>query len=74
MIKKAKRIGDLQRVDNTQRKFGSDRSYWFARLQYPDGTEFPLLFTEKQLEVAAARAKSNPEDLLKAGIIRDLLD
>ncbi len=71
---KAKRIGDLQRVDNTKRKFGSDREYFFARLQQPSGHEQAYLFTADQLVKAAARAASNPEDLLAAGIIRDLLD
>ncbi len=71
---KAKRIGDLQQVDNAQRKFGSLQEYWFTRLQYPLGTEVPLLFTEAELLRAQARALKNPEDLLAAGIVRDLLD
>ena len=71
---KAKRIGDLQLVENTKRKFGSRTRYWFARLQHPSGTEIPYLFTDDQLARAELRASDNSEDLLAAGIIRDLLD
>ena len=71
---KAKRIGDLQRGENTKRKFGSDTAYYFARLQWPDGNEQAYLFTEQQLLVATFRAQRNPEDLLAAGILRDALD
>ncbi len=71
---KAKRIGDLQLVPNTQRKFGSDREYFFVRLQYPNGEESAHLFTRNQVNSAYERATRNPEDLLAAGIIRDLID
>lgn len=71
---KAKRIGDLQIVDNTARKFGSAKEYYFIRLQMPDGRELPLLLTLAQLQAAMDRAKANPEDLLKAGILRNALD
>ncbi len=71
---KAKRIGDLQRVENTRRRFGSDKTYYFTRLQFPTGEEAQLLFTFDQLRRAAERATRNPEDLLAAGVIRDLLD
>lgn len=71
---KAKRIGDLQLVENTKRKFGSYQEYYFVRLQFPNGKEYPFLFTDTQLDTAWRRAKENPEDLLAAGIIRNALD
>lgn len=71
---KAKRIGDLQLVLNTERRFGSASEYLFVRLQWPLGEEESFLFTEAELMRAARRASKNPEDLLKAGLIRDLLD
>jgi hypothetical protein len=71
---KAKRIGDIQTVANTSRRFGSAQEYHFVRLQGPNGTELPYLFTLAELIRATTRAQANPEDLLKAGIIQNLLD
>ena len=70
----AKRIGDLQPVANSKRKFGSNQAYYFVRLQMPDGSEGEYLFTESQLKIAKKRAIINPEDLLKPSKIRDALD
>lgn len=71
---KAKRIGDLQLVQNAKRKFGSYQEYYFARLQFPNGNEAAFLFTGDQLDTAEERAANNPEDLLAVGILRDALD
>lgn len=71
---KAKRIGDLQLVENKARRFGSAKEYLFARLQYPTGLEMPMLFTVAELERAERRAEENREDLPSVGILRDLLD
>lgn len=71
---KAKRIGDIQIVTNTARRFGQGASYYFTRLQLPDGSEYPFLFTESQLDTAARRARENREDLLDVSAIRDLVD
>ncbi len=71
---RAKRIGDLQQVENTARRFGSAPAYLFARLQLPSGLEAPYLFTESELVRAEERARRNPEDLLQAGVVRDFLD
>jgi len=72
--KYAKRIGDLQHVPNKSRKFGSAKSYFFVRLQSPGGEENEYLFTENDLLKAKARAKINPEDLLKVSKVKDFLD
>ena len=71
---KAKRIGDLQQVDNTQRRFGSTNKYNFIRVQLEDGKEVPLLFTDKEIQTALDRASKNPEDILTVSWLRDLFD
>lgn len=72
--KYAKRIGDLQKVSNKSRKFGSSKEYFYVRLQYPDGEEKEHLFTENEVFKACQRAQINPEDLLKVSRFRDLTD
>ncbi len=71
---KAKRIGDIQEVKNTARRFGSASVYAFARLQFPSGIKAPFLFTDAELARAEARPRRNPEDLLQAGVVRNFLD
>lgn len=46
---------------NTQHKFGEALCYIYAKIDGKDA-----LFTEDQVRVAVARAKSNPEDLPKS--------
>ena len=71
---KAKRIGDLQRVTNTKRKFAAAEEYSHLRVQLPDGEEVHLLLTDNELKRALDRSKKNPEDLPKVSWIRDILD
>ena len=70
----AKRIGDLQSVDNKNRRFGSTNKYNFIRVQLEDGKEVPLLFTDKEILNAQIRAQKNPEDLPKVSTFRNLFD
>lgn len=72
--KYAKRIGDLQKVSNKARKFGSSKEYFYVRLQSPNGEENEYLFTENEIFQARKRAQINPEDLLKLSRFRDLTD
>jgi len=72
--KYAKRIGDLQLVSNKSRKFGSNKRYFYVRLQSPDGEEKEYLFTENEIFQANKRAQINPEDLLKISKFRNLVD
>jgi hypothetical protein len=62
---KAKRIGDLQEVSNKNPHWAAAKKYNFIRVQLPDGTEIPLLFTDKEILRAKIRANKNPEDLPK---------
>lgn len=68
---KCDRLGKVQRVANTERRFGADPNYYFTRVELPDGGLVPLLLTEEQLEVAMKRATMNPEDLIEV-LERDL--
>lgn len=70
----AKRIGDLQSVDNKNRRFGSTTKYNFIRVQLEDGKEVPLLFTDKEILNARIRAQKNPEDLPKVSTFRNIFD
>lgn len=72
--KYAKRIGDLQLVSNKSRKFGSNKQYFYVRLQSANGEEKEYLFTENEVFQANKRAQINPEDLLKISKFRNLVD
>lgn len=73
-VVKAKRIGDIQKVDNQKPKFGANLKYNFIRVQFPDGSEVNLLFTDKEIQRAQERAAKNPEDLPKVSLFRDIWD
>jgi len=74
MIEKSKRMGDLQKVDNKDRKFGSNSEYYYIRVQRENNDEVALLFTEHEIKVALDRAEKNTEDLPEVGKIRDFFD
>lgn len=74
MSKSAKRIGDIQVVENKDKHFAANSEYFHIRVQKEDGEEISLLFTERELSVAKERARKNPEDLPKVGFFRDLFD
>ena len=71
---KAKRIGDLQNVENKNKYRSAAARYNFIRVQTESGVEVPLLFTDGEVKRAALRAIKNPEDLLHPSKIRDFLD
>ena len=70
---KGKRIGDVERVKNTYRKFAAACEYNHIRVQFPCGHEEHLLFTDWQIKLGLKRAKKNPEDLPKVSWIRDII-
>jgi hypothetical protein len=72
--KKAKRLGDLQTVENTDPHPAANLKYNHIRVQFPSGEERSLLFTDKEIHRALDRADKNPEDLPKVNCLRDLLD
>lgn len=73
--KKAKRIGDLQSVDNTNKHWAANSKYSYIRVQADDNnSEFHLLFTDAELKRAKERADKNKEDLPYTTWIRNLFD
>jgi hypothetical protein len=71
---KAKRLGDLQIVDNKNPHWKAARKYNHLRVQFPNGDEKSLLFTDREIQNALDRAVKNPEDILKVSWLRDLFD
>ena len=71
---KAKRIGDVQTVANQNKHRLANDKYSFVRVQLEDGTELPLLFTDREIKLGIKRAAKNPEDLPEVSILRNLLD
>jgi len=70
----AKRLGDIQEVDNTNPHWRAAKKYNHLRVQFPDGVEKSLLFTDKEIQNALDRASKNPEDILKVSWIRNIFD
>ena len=70
----AKRLGDLQIVDNKNPHWKAASKYNHLRVQFPNGEEKSLLFTDKEIQNALDRAAKNPEDILKVSWLRDLFD
>ena len=52
-----------ERVDNKDRKFGSNRHYFPCYVVQMDGTICPALFTRNAITTAIKRAEKNPEDV-----------
>lgn len=69
-----KRLGDLVLVKNMKKKPAAADKYNHIRVQFPNGDEKHLLFTDHEIKVALERADKNPEDLPKISWIRDLMD
>lgn len=69
-----KRIGDVLIIENTKKVTNADNEYYYIRVQLPDGTEVPLMFTDTEFNVAVERAKKNEEDVPKVGWLKNLLD
>ena len=65
--------GKIKRVANLDRKFGSNESYLFVKVQadYSSSAEEYLLFTDHELDVGRKRGELNPEDYshYRAGVL-----
>ena len=48
---------------NTDRKFGEALCYYYTQVRHPNGEKKHALFTEKEVEVAEARAAKQTEDV-----------
>jgi len=68
------RLGDINKINNKNRKFGSSDMYYHVRVQFSNGEEKFLLLTENQVVTGIIRADKNPEDEIKASFVSDLLD
>lgn len=71
---KAKRIGDVQLVENKNKHFAANSKYNYIRVQDINETELHLLFTDNEIKRAKERALKNPEDLPEVSWIRNLFD
>ncbi len=71
---KSKRIGDVLIIENTKKVTNADTEYYYIRVQMPDGSELPLMFTDNEFNNAIERAKKNTEDIPKVSWLRDILD
>jgi len=71
---KAKRIGDMQTVENKKPHPAANSKYNHIRVQLEDGEEVHMLFTDAEVKRAVERARKNPEDCPKVSWLRDLLD
>jgi hypothetical protein len=71
---KAKRIADVQTVLNSLPHPAAAAKYNHIRVQFEDGREEHLLFTDSEMQKALARAKKNPEDCPKVSVFRDIFD
>lgn len=70
----AKRLGDIQEVVNSKPHWAAATKYNHIRVQFPDGAEKHLLFTDREIKIALNRAAKNPEDLPEVSWLRDLID
>ena len=71
---KAKRLGDLQEVLNSNPHWKAAKKYNHIRIQFPSGMEKHLLFTDKEIQNALNRADKNKEDLPDVNWLRDTFD
>jgi hypothetical protein len=71
----AAKMGRLYRRVNSKKHHRANADYLFVRVESEDGGhERMLALTDFEVKRAEARAKKNPEDAPKAGLIQDLLD
>lgn len=71
---KAKRIGDIQPVENKDKHFAANSKYNYIRVQDETKTELHLLFTDNEIKRAKERANKNTEDLPEVSWIRNIFD
>ena len=69
------KAGNLIPVLNKQTEhLKEDRCWVVVWVEDVEGEEFCLLFTERDIQKAKARAQENPEDIPKKSFLTDLLD
>lgn len=68
------RLGDIQEIVNSNPHWKAAKQYNHLRVQFPNGDEKSLLFTDKEIQNALKRADKNPEDLPNTGWLRNLFD
>jgi len=56
------RLGEMVRVENDSRKFGSATEYCAVYVEV-DGEVVPLMLTPREYTLARERAAKNPEDM-----------
>lgn len=66
--------GNIFRIVNTEKKSAAKKFYWFTYVQLPDGTEIPVMLTEKEFDRIKLRATKNQEDIPSKNFMVDLLD
>ncbi len=71
-VKASKRRGEMFGVDNKNPHHMAALSYNHVRVQFPNGEEKHLLFTDSQIKRAMRRADHNPEDLPKTTWLREI--
>lgn len=62
-----------ERVENKDRRFGSNKEYFPVIVRRFDGQEVPALFTDHDITAAIERAKVNPEDVPEDKSFWDIL-
>jgi hypothetical protein len=68
------RIADLVKVENKQPHWAANKEYNAVRIQFPNGEEKTLLFTDSEIAKALDRAQKNSEDVPKISKLKDLFD
>ncbi len=69
------KMGHFKLVENTKRKhWKACKKYYEGKVQFEDGTEEHILFTENMLKYMRKLVKTNPEDIREDGWIEDLFD
>lgn len=68
------RIADLVKVENKHPHWAANKEYNAVRIQFPDGSEKTLLFTDAEIAKALVRASKNEEDVPKVSKLKDWLD
>lgn len=71
---KANRLADIQEVLNENPHWAAAKKYNHVRIEFPNGEEKSLLFTDAEIARALTRAEKNPEDLPTVSWLRNLFD
>ena len=66
--------GNIFRIVNTEKKSAANKFYWFTYVQLPDGSEVPVMLSEKEFERIKSRACKNSEDVPSKNFIVDMMD